>query len=70
MRARPQGTPVDRPVAKPAASSPKTAPADDAGGGLGGFSAFGGGDFNFSSMLDDLPGGGGDKPADGDAAAG
>ena len=70
MRARPQGTPVDRPVAKPAAALPETTPADDAGGGLGGFSAFGGGGFNFSSMLDDLPGGGGDKPADGDADGG
>ena len=69
MRARPQGTPVDRPVAKPAAALPETA-RDDAGGGLGGFSAFGGGGFNFSSMLDDLPGGGGDKPADGDADGG
>jgi hypothetical protein len=69
MRARPQGTPVDRPVAKPAAALPETA-RDDASGGLGGFSAFGGGGFNFSSMLDDLPGGGGDKPADGDADGG
>ena len=69
MRARPQGTPVDRPVAKPAAALPETA-RDDAGGGLGGFSAFGGGGFNFSSMLDDLPGGGGDKPADGDSDGG
>jgi hypothetical protein len=63
MRARPQGTPVERPVPQtPAASD--TAAASDAGGGFGGFSAFGGGDFNFSKMLDDLPGGGGGEPAD------
>jgi S-DNA-T family DNA segregation ATPase FtsK/SpoIIIE len=64
MRARRQGIPVERPVAKaaPAAAEP-TAP-EDSGGGFGGFSSFGGGEFNFSKMLDDLPGG--DKPADGD----
>ena len=68
MRARPQGTPVERPVAKPTVAAPDPAPADDTGGGLGGFSAFGGGGFNFSSMLDDLPGD--DKPAEGDPPAG
>ena len=70
MRARRQGTPVERPVAKSPTASSDPGPTDDAAGGLGGFSAFGGGDFNFSSMLDDLPGGGDDKPADGDAATG
>jgi len=60
MRARPQGTPVERPVAKPAAASAE--PAAGEAGGFGGFSAFGGGDFNFSKMLDDLPGSG-DAPA-------
>ncbi|MFM7206840.1 MAG: FtsK/SpoIIIE domain-containing protein [Planctomycetaceae bacterium] len=62
MRARPQGTPVVR----PAAGTPATAAAEppvDTGSGFGGFSAFGGGEFNFSAMLDDLPGGG-DPPAD------
>jgi hypothetical protein len=51
MAKRPQGTPTprERPRARPEAT-----PAD--GGGLGGFTAFGGGDFNFTKMLDDLPG--------------
>ena len=70
MRARPQGTPVARPTPKPAAASSEPAPADDGASGVGGFSAFGGGEFNFSSMLDDLPGGGDDKPAEGDAPTG
>jgi energy-coupling factor transporter ATP-binding protein EcfA2 len=60
MRARPQGTPVERPAA-PASSG---AASSGDGGGFGGFTAFGGGEFNFSKMLDDLPGGGDDKPAD------
>jgi hypothetical protein len=47
MRARPQGTPVDRP--RPTASEP-TAPAESTSG----FS-FGGGDFNFMKLLDDAP---------------
>ena len=64
MRARPQGTPVERPVAKPVDSIADSAAPEDAGGGLGGFSAFGGGEFNFSKMLDDMPGG--EKPTDGD----
>jgi hypothetical protein len=69
MRARPQGTPVERPVPQtPAASD--TAAASDAGGGFGGFSAFGGGDFNFSKMLDDLPGGGGEPADDAEAPPG
>ena len=69
MRARPQGTPVERPVPQtPAASD--TAAASDAAGGFGGFSAFGGGDFNFSKMLDDLPGGGGEPADDAEAPPG
>ncbi len=51
MAKRPQGTPVPR--ATPTAR-PKEEPAE--AGGLGGFTAFGGGDFNFTKMLDDLPG--------------
>jgi energy-coupling factor transporter ATP-binding protein EcfA2 len=51
MAKRPQGTPAPR--AQPEAK-PKEAPAE--AGGLGGFTAFGGGDFNFTKMLDDLPG--------------
>jgi hypothetical protein len=47
MAKRPQGTPVNRPSAAPAA--PATAAES------GGFTAFGGGDFNFSKMLDDGP---------------
>ncbi|MFM7245683.1 MAG: hypothetical protein ACKO40_16125, partial [Planctomycetaceae bacterium] len=62
MRSRPQGTAVARPQAKPAESAAAPEAASEAGGGFGGFSAFGGGEFNFSKMLDDLPGG--DKPAD------
>ena len=64
MAKRPQGTPVSRqpPAAKPAAESA------DAGGGLGGFTAFGGGDFNFTKLLDDLPGG--DETTPSDPAAG
>jgi len=64
MAKRPQGTPVprQRPTAKPAAESA------DAGGGLGGFTAFGGGDFNFTKLLDDLPGG--DDASATDPAAG
>jgi len=63
MRARPQGTPVERAAAAPVRTPAEPAATEDAGGGFGGFSAFGGGDFNFSKMLDDLPGGD-DKPAD------
>jgi DNA segregation ATPase FtsK/SpoIIIE, S-DNA-T family len=64
MRGRPQGTPVDRPV--PRASAPAKEQSEEAGaGGLGGFSAFGGGgDFNFTKLLDDLPGSGDDGPSD------
>ena len=68
MRARPQGTPVERPTPRPTAEPAAPAATEDAGGGFGGFSAFGGGEFNFSKMLDDLPGG--DKPADGEPPAG
>ncbi len=58
MRKRPQGTPVERPAARPPATAAETSVTSDAGGGLGGFTAFGGGgDFNFSKLLDDLPGG-------------
>jgi hypothetical protein len=69
MRARPQGTPVERPVPQtPAASD--TAASSDPAGGFGGFSAFGGGDFNFSKMLDDLPSGGGEPADDAEAPPG
>ena len=47
MAKRPQGTPVNRPTAAPAAPA---ATAES-----GGFTAFGGGDFDFSKMLDDGP---------------
>jgi len=57
MRARPQGTPVERPIAAPAAPSAKTsvAPGDDFGftGKLGG--GFGADEFNFAKFLDDGP---------------
>jgi hypothetical protein len=59
MAKRPQGTPVPR--EKPAAT-PKEEPAE--AGGLGGFTGFGGGDFNFTKMLDDLPGDDESKPAE------
>ncbi len=64
MAKRPQGTPVprQRPAAKPATESA------DVGGGLGGFTAFGGGDFNFTKMLDDLPGGDETTPSEDNAA--
>ena len=58
MAKRPQGTPVERP--RPAAR-PEDEPAD--AGGIGGFTAFGGGDFNFTKMLDE-PSGDETKPAD------
>jgi energy-coupling factor transporter ATP-binding protein EcfA2 len=60
MAKRPQGTPVPR--SRPAPS--RAAEQADAGGGLGGFTAFGGGDFNFTKMLDDLPGGDETEPAE------
>ncbi len=47
MRARPQGTPVERPKA-----SPEAEPGAKVSGG---FSLSGGGDFNFSKLLDDAP---------------
>ncbi len=47
MRARPQGTPVDRPRPAAAASAP---PTDEK---KSGFSFGGGGDFNFTKLLDD-----------------
>jgi energy-coupling factor transporter ATP-binding protein EcfA2 len=57
MRARPQGTPVERPVGTPSAATPKpaAAPGDDFGftGTLGG--GFGGDEFNFAKFLDDPP---------------
>jgi hypothetical protein len=57
MKARPQGTPGERPVAAPAAPSPQTtaAPGDDFGftGKLGG--GFGADEFNFAKFLDDPP---------------
>jgi len=65
MRARPQGTPTARPT--PRAPAPAADRSDEAvsPGGLGGFSAFGGGgDFNFTKLLDDLPGSPDDGPAD------
>ena len=57
MRARPQGTPVERPAGTPSAATPKPAAAsgDDFGftGTLGG--GFGGDEFNFAKFLDDPP---------------
>ena len=57
MKARPQGTAVQRPVAAPAASpsKPTAAPGDDFGftGKLGG--GFGADEFNFAKFLDDTP---------------
>jgi hypothetical protein len=62
LRARPQGTPVERPVAAPSATatSPKSTPSqavpgDDFGftGKLGG--GFGADEFNFAKFLDDPP---------------
>jgi energy-coupling factor transporter ATP-binding protein EcfA2 len=57
MRARPQGTPVERPVGTTSAATPKpaAAPGDDFGftGTLGG--GFGGDEFNFAKFLDDPP---------------
>jgi energy-coupling factor transporter ATP-binding protein EcfA2 len=47
MRGRPQGTPVVRVAAKPAEPPPPEKPS--------GFSFSGGGDFNFSKLLDDTP---------------
>jgi S-DNA-T family DNA segregation ATPase FtsK/SpoIIIE len=65
MRNRSMGTPVDRPRAKPVAGSATAAatggatdPATaDSAGGFGGFTAFSGGEFNFSKLLDDTPDG-------------
>jgi len=57
MKARPQGTPVQRPVAAPATSTskPTAAPGDDFGftGKLSG--GFGADEFNFAKFLDDTP---------------
>jgi hypothetical protein len=57
MRARPQGTPVERPVGTTSAATPKpaAAPGGDFGftGTLGG--GFGGDEFNFAKFLDDPP---------------
>ena len=51
MRARPQGTPVERPRA-----AAKAIPAaDEKPEKPGGFSFSGGGDFNFTKLLDDTP---------------
>lgn len=49
MRSRPQGAPVERPLAAPAEK-----PAAEKGGFS--FGGFGGGDFNFTKLLDDPPG--------------
>ena len=70
IRRRPQGTPVERsaaplPSAANDAGGAATASGGDSGGSLGGFSAFSGGGFDFSKMLDDLPGG--DTSAEGDS---
>jgi S-DNA-T family DNA segregation ATPase FtsK/SpoIIIE len=58
MKARPQGTPTERPAAAQAAPSTKAtaAPGDDFGftGKLGG--GFGADEFNFAKFLDDPPG--------------
>jgi S-DNA-T family DNA segregation ATPase FtsK/SpoIIIE len=56
MRARPQGTPVERPAA-----AAEEKPAETKEGGFS-FSGFGGGDFNFTKLLDDGPD---DEPAEG-----
>ena len=61
MRARPQGTPVERPSASPpagAAAAPKPATTPAPGDGDFGFSfkgGFGDDDFNFAKMLDSDP---------------
>jgi DNA segregation ATPase FtsK/SpoIIIE, S-DNA-T family len=55
MRARPQGTPVERPAA-----AAEEKPAETKEGGFS-FSGFGGGDFNFTKLLDDGPD---DEPAE------
>ena len=73
MAQRPQGTPVERPAARPSpsrsAESATRGESSGESGGLGGFTAFGGGgEFNFSKMLDDLPGGDAESP-DGDSGA-
>ncbi len=49
MRKRPQGTPVTRAAAKPVAQPEATTPPG------GGFSFGGGGDFDFSKMLGEMP---------------
>jgi hypothetical protein len=66
MRQRPQGTPGERPAARPADPAKKNAAGepgldDTFGGGFG--------DFNFAKMLDDVPGAAPDRRTAGDAAA-
>ena len=58
MRARPQGTPADRPRSTP--TQRPAAPAESKSG----FSFGGGGDFNFSKLLDDGPDESPAEPAD------
>ena len=66
MRKRPLGTPVDRP--RSAAAAPQAdAPAAAGDGGFS-FSGFGG-DFNFTKMIDEIPGVGDDEEPPADAGA-
>jgi S-DNA-T family DNA segregation ATPase FtsK/SpoIIIE len=58
MRSRPQGTPVERPRVAAAAESA----ADEKPEKPGGFSFSGGGDFNFTKLLDDPPDEAADEP--------
>jgi hypothetical protein len=52
LKARPQGTPAERPVVRPTA-----APRPAAGDGFGITGGFGADEFNFTKFLDDPPGG-------------
>jgi hypothetical protein len=57
------------PSAASDAGGAATASESDSGGSLGGFSAFSGGGFDFSKMLDDLPGGDTSAEGEGDSPA-
>ncbi len=58
LRTRPQGTPRERPAAAIPPTTPPSRTADAPGDGGETFGLSGGfGDFNFTKMLDDLPGG-------------
>ncbi|MDA1038818.1 MAG: FtsK/SpoIIIE domain-containing protein [Planctomycetota bacterium] len=75
LRARPQGTPQERPAAPLSASSseaesatkPASGPTARKGDDSFGLTGGGFGDFNFTKMLDDLPGG--DASSDDDPAS-